>query len=70
MLNVSIILAIAKIHSLDSKSIDFVLAFTQAYLEEDIWMQPPIVFPSDGQTEADTDKQYILKLNKNIYGLK
>ena len=70
MLTVRLLLEISKIHSLDSKAIDFVLSFTQVDLLEDIWMQPPIVFPSDGQTEADTDKQYILKLNKNIYGLK
>ena len=33
-------------------------------------MQLPIVFQVDGQTEAYSDKQYVLKLNKNIYGLK
>ena len=33
-------------------------------------MQLPIVFQVDGQTESDSDKQYVLKLNKNIYGLK
>ena len=46
------------------------MAFPQEYLEEDIWIQLPIGFQVDGQTEADSDRQYILKSNKNIYGLK
>jgi hypothetical protein len=70
MLSVRLILAIAKIHKLDSKAIDFVLAFPQADLKEDIWMQLPIGFQVEGQTEADSDRQYVLKLNKSLYGLK
>eukprot|EP00956_Cyclotella_meneghiniana_P022895 scaffold43790_cov38-Cyclotella_meneghiniana.AAC.11 len=42
MLTVRLILAIAHIHKLDSKSIDFVLAFPQAELNVDIWMELPI----------------------------
>ena len=33
-------------------------------------MKIPIGFQVYGQTEADSDNQYILKLNKNLYGLK
>ena len=44
--------------------------YAQTDLEENIWMQLPIVFQVDGQTESDSDKQYLLKFNKNIYGLK
>ena len=57
MLTVCLILAISKLHKLDSKAIDFVLAFPQAGLEEDIWMQLPIGFQVDSQTEADSDRQ-------------
>ena len=57
MLTLRLILAIAKIHCPDSKPIDLVLAFPQADLEEDIWMQLPIGFQVDGQTEAVSDKQ-------------
>ena len=57
MLIVRLILAIAKLHKLDTKAIDFVLTFPQADLEEDIWMQLPIGFQVDGQTEADSDRQ-------------
>ena len=70
ILTVRLILAIAKIHNLDSKAIDFVLAFHQAGLKEDIWMQLPVGFQIDGQTEAESEKCYFLKLNKIFYGLK
>jgi hypothetical protein len=33
-------------------------------------MYLPIGFQVDGETEADSDKQYILKLCRNLYGLK
>ena len=70
MLTVHRILAIAKIHNLDIKAIDFVLVFPQADLKEDMWMQLPIGFQVDGQTEAESNRCYVLKLNKNLYGLK
>ena len=44
MLTVCLILEIYKIHNIDTKAIDFMLALTQAYLEEDMWMQLPIGF--------------------------
>ena len=69
MITVRLILAILKLHNLDSKAINFVLAFPQADLEEDIWMQLPIGFQVDGQSEADYDRHYVLKLNNNLYGL-
>ena len=70
MLTVCLILAIAKIHNLNSKAIDFVLEFPQVDLKEDIWMQLPIGFQINGQTEVESDRCYVLKLNKNLYGLK
>ena len=66
MLTVRLILAIAKIHNIDSKAINFVLALPQADLKEDIWMQLPVGFQIDNQTEAESDKCYVLKLNKNF----
>ena len=41
MLSVQLLLAIAHIHGLDSKDIDFVLAFPQADLDIDVWMELP-----------------------------
>ena len=70
MLTVCLILEISKIHNLDSKSIEFVLEFPKEDLEEYIWMKLPIEFQFNGQTEADSNRQYVLKLNKYIYGLK
>ena len=64
MLSIRFILAITKIHKLESKAINFFLAFPQADLKADIWMNLPIDFQVDGQTEADSDRHYILKLNK------
>ena len=70
MLSVRLILAIAKLHNLDSKAIDFVFAFPQADLEEDIWMYLPIGFQVDGHTEKSSERRYLLKLNESLYGLK
>ena len=70
MMSIRLLLLIAKIHKLDSKAIDFVLAFSQAELDVDIWMCLPIGFQVDCQTEADSDRQYLLKLDKSLYRLK
>ena len=52
MLSVRLLLSIAKIYNLESKDIDFALAFPQADLEEDIWMYLPTGFQVDGQTDS------------------
>ena len=70
MLSVRLILAIPKLHNLDSEAIDFVIAFLQENLEEDIWMYLPIGFQVDGHTEASSERSFLLKLNKKLYGLK
>ena len=66
MLTVRLLLIICKIHKLHSKSIDFVLAFPQADLEEDIWMQ----IPQGVTVESEDGEPRLLKLCKNLYGLK
>ena len=70
MMSVRLLLLIAKIYQLDSKAIDFVLAFPQADIDTDIWMYLPIGFQVDGQTEKESECNYRLKLDKNLYGLK
>jgi hypothetical protein len=67
MVTVHLILLLAHIHKLESKAIDFALAFPQAELDVNIWMYPPIGFQVDTENES---KCYILKLNKSLYGLK
>jgi hypothetical protein len=67
--SVRLLLIVAKIHGLDSKSIDFVLAFPQADLDVPVYMELPAgVNPVD---VLDIDCcRYVLKLNKSLYGLK
>jgi hypothetical protein len=65
--SVQIILAIAKIHGLLSKSIDFVLAFPQADLEIPVYMELPIGFDAPN---GENGKFYVLRLNKSFNGLK
>eukprot|EP00957_Ditylum_brightwellii_P154000 11721731-Ditylum_brightwellii.AAC.1 len=68
MLTIKLLLVIAKIHGLESKSIGFVLAFLQADLDVDIWMELPLGFvPQDDLSKAS---RYLLKLNANLYRLK
>jgi hypothetical protein len=65
MVSVCLILLLAQLYKLDSKAIDFVLAFPQAELDVDIWMYLPIGFQVDTDNES---KCYILKLNKRLCG--
>ena len=41
-LTVKLLLIVAKLHGLSSKSIDFVLAFPQMEVDAEIYMDPPI----------------------------
>ena len=41
MITVTLLLVISKLHNLDSKSIDLELAFPQAELDVNIWMDLP-----------------------------
>ena len=63
-LSVRTLMALSIIHDLETRSIDFILAFPQAELDVDIFMELPYGFDIDGS------KRFILKLNKNLYGLK
>jgi hypothetical protein len=58
-----------KIHGLESKIIDFVLAFPQAELDVNVYMELPA-----GDNPVDVSdvnrRRYVLKLNKSLYGLK
>jgi hypothetical protein len=67
--SVRLLLIVAKIHGLSSKSIDFVLAFPQADLDMPVYMELPAgVNPVDVTDE--NCRCYVLKLNKSLYGLK
>jgi hypothetical protein len=65
---VRLLLVLCNIHGLESKSINFVLAFPQANHNEDIWMELPT-----GIVIANKSNKlivYILKLKKSLFGLK
>jgi hypothetical protein len=67
--SVCLLLIVAKIHGLESKSIDFVLAFPQAELDINVYMELPAgVNPVD--VSDKNCRCYVLKLNKSLYGLK
>ena len=68
MLIVRLLLSVAHIYGLNSKSIDFVLAFPQADIDIDVWMElPEGIIPVGDESNCC---RYILKLNKSLYGLK
>ncbi len=64
-----LLLIIAKVHGLYSKSIDFVLAFPQANLDVPVYMELPTGINPTNVSDCDR-RQYLLKLNKSLYSLK
>ena len=68
MLSVRLLLAIAHIRDLNSKSINFVLALPQADIDIYLWMELP-----EGMIPVGNESNrclYILKLNKSLHGMK
>ena len=60
-------LVFSEIHKLHTRSIDFTLVFPQADMKVDVFMELPLgSSPSNGADNRD----YVLKLVKNLYGLK
>ena len=64
-INVRLLLMVCCVLGLESQSIDFVLAFPQVELEEEIYMKLPAGFEAQG-----ADCSQVLKLKKKLYGLK
>ena len=62
---VRLLLALSHIHGLESHSIDFVLAFPQAILKIEVYMEVPFSFDH----MIDREK-HVLKLLRSVYGLK
>ena len=57
---------LSKLHNLKSHRIDYVQAFLQADLKDEVYMTIPERYEvNDGKPE-----KYVLKLNKNLYGLR
>ncbi len=64
--SVRLLLALASIHGWHTTQIDCVLAFPQAPVERDIYMEIPKGFDLDRANQ----KQYVLQIHQNIYGQK
>ena len=54
------------LRELHTKSVDFVLAYTQADVKTDIFMELHICFGVEGACP----RELVIRLDKNIYGLK
>ena len=59
-------LTLSIIRELQTKSVDFVLAYTKADVKTEIFMEFPIGFGVEG----DHHREWVIILDKNLYGLK
>ena len=62
-ISIRLLLILTVVHKLETKSIDFVLAFPQAELKRNVFMELPYGF------RYGKKGQYVLRLKKNLYGL-
>jgi hypothetical protein len=64
-------ITLAIISKWHTRQLDFVLAYTQADIERDLYMKLPAGFTEPGKTITEQNrKDYVLKLEKNLYGQK
>ena len=63
-LSVRTLLILSVLHDLESRSIDFTLAFPQADLDVDVYMELSPGFDMNGNSGL-----HVIKLNKPLYGL-
>ena len=64
--SICLLLALAAVHGWKTTQIDYVLAFPQAPVERDIYMEIPKGFDLEGMDKTE----YVLKIHRNIYGQK
>jgi hypothetical protein len=65
-MSVRLMLILTLVEGLQSRSIDFTLAYSQADLDVDIFLELPHGFRLEGFDE----KEFVLKLHKNLYAIK
>jgi hypothetical protein len=64
-------ISLAILSNWHTRQLDFVLAYTQADIERDLYMKLPAGFTVPGRTITEQDRRdYVLKLEKNLYGQK
>ena len=61
---VRLIIMMAEMAGWESIHIDYVLAFSQATIDSDVYLHLPAGFHVDGEDKNET---YFLKLKKNLY---
>jgi hypothetical protein len=66
-ISVRFLLVVGQLLGLETKALDFVLAFPQADLDTPVFMEIPIGVSVDG---IHQNKAYVLRLRKSLYGLK
>jgi hypothetical protein len=64
--SIRLLLSMAAIHGWHTTQIDYVLAFPQAPVERDLYMEVPRGFEVGGAK----DGEYVLQLHRNVYGQK
>jgi hypothetical protein len=64
--SVRLLLTLAALHGWKTTQIDYVLAFPQAPVERDIYME----IPKGYEVEGANRKDWVLKIHRNIYGQK
>jgi len=64
-------ISLAILSNWHTRQLDFVLAYTQADIERDLYMKLPAGFTLPDRTIIEQDrKDYVLNLEKNSYGQK
>ena len=66
-ISIRFLLVLSEIVGLETKAIDFVLAFPQADLDVPVYMEIPMGMQVPG---SNYDREHVLLLKKNLYGLK
>ena len=61
---VRLMLILSMVYGMDTRQVDYVNAFAQAYLDEEVYIEIP-----RGYKHANEDEECVLKLNKSLYGL-
>jgi hypothetical protein len=64
-------MSLAMLNKWHTRQLDFLLAYTQADIERDLYMKIPAGFVVSGKALSEEErKKYALKLEKNLYGQK
>ena len=64
---VRLLLLLSQLHGMHTRQVDYVQAFPQADLDDDVYMDLPA---EHDQVPGGDNRKYCLKLHKNLYGLK